>query len=54
MKDSTEKAIEVNSELRVKVDEQQDDKKIKLQWDIDDAYEVPETTAARTLMKTCN
>ena len=52
MKDSSEKAIEVNNELRLNVDEQQDKKKhLKLQWDIDDACELKEITAVRTPMK---
>ena len=51
MKDSSEKTIEVNNELKVNVNEHQEDKKIKLQWDIDDSDEAPEITAARTPMK---
>ena len=53
MKESYEKAIEVDNELRLKVDEQQDGEKthLKLQWDIDDADEVKEITVVRTPMK---
>ena len=61
MKESSEKAIEVNNEPRVNVDEQQDDKTFKVKSDIDDSDEVQEITAARTPMKknepvcvTCN
>ena len=48
MKDISEKAMEVNNELRVNVDEQQDDKTFKLKSDIDDSDEVQEISAART------
>ena len=61
MKESSEKAMEVNNELRLNVDEQQDDKTLKVKSDIDDSDEVQEITAARTPMKnnrpvcvTCN
>ena len=61
MKESSENAIEVNSELRLNVDKQQDDKTLKVKPDIDDSDEVQEITAARTPMKinrlvcvTCN
>ena len=51
MKKSSEKAIEVNNELRLNVDEQQDNKNhLKLKWDIVDADEVQEITAVRTSM----
>ena len=43
--------MEVNSELRLNVDEQQDDKTLKVKSDIDDYDEVQEITAARTPMK---
>ena len=36
MKGSYEKAMEVNNELRLNVDEQQDDKTFKVKSDIDD------------------
>ena len=57
-----EKVIEVNNDLKLNVDEQQDDlKHLKEQCDIDDENEVQEVTAARNLMKrnkavyvTCN
>ena len=51
MKGSSEKAMEVNNEIRVNVDELQDDKKCKKKSDIDDADEVQEIKAARTPMK---
>ena len=51
MKESSEKAMEVNNELRLNVDEQQDDKALKVKSDIDDSDEVQEITAARTPMK---
>ena len=61
MKESSEKAVEVNNELRLDVDEQQDDKTYKVKLEIDDSDEVQEITAARTTMKknrhvcvTCN
>ena len=37
MKESSEKAMEVNNELRLNVDEQQDDKTLKVKLDIDDS-----------------
>ena len=51
IKESTEKAMEVNNDVRVNVDEQQDDKTLKVNSDIDDSDEVQEITAARTPMK---
>ena len=51
MKDSSEKAMQVNNESILNVDEQQDDKTFKVKSDIDDSYEVQEITAARTPMK---
>ena len=51
MKESSEKAMEVNNEPRLNVDEQQDDKTLKVKSDIDDSDEVQEITAARTPMK---
>ena len=52
MKVNNEKVIEVNKELKLNVDEQQDDiKLLKEQCDIDDEDEVQEITAARTSMK---
>ena len=50
MKESSEKAMEVNYDLRLNVDVQQDDKKIKVNSDIDDSDEVQAITAARTPM----
>ena len=62
MKVSYEKTIEVNNQLKLNVDEQQDElKHVKEQCDIDDEDEVQEITAARTPIKknkpvceTCN
>ena len=61
MKESSEKAMEVNNEPRLNFDEQQDDKTFKVKSDIDDSDEVQEITAARTPMEnnrpvcvTCN
>ena len=62
MKVIYEKAIEVNNDLKLNVDEQQDDiKNFKEQCDIDDEEEVQEITSARNPMKknkavyvTCN
>ena len=49
MKVNYEKAIEVNNEPKLKVDEQQDDvKHLKEQCAVDDEDEVQEITAART------
>ena len=45
MKESFEKAMEVNIELMLNVDEQQDDKKFKVTSDIADSDEVEEITA---------
>ena len=50
MKESSEKALEVINELRVNVDEQQDDKTFKVKSDIDDSDEVQEITCAQTPM----
>ena len=62
MKVNYENAIEVNNELKLNVDDQQDDiKHLKEQWEIYDEDEVQKITAARTPMKknrpmcvTCN
>ena len=51
MNESSEKAMEVNNELRLNVDEQQDDKTLKVKSNIDDSDEVQEITAARTPMQ---
>ena len=51
MKESSEKAMEINIELRLNVDEQQDDKTFKVKSDIDDSDKVQEIKAARTPMK---
>ena len=51
MKESSEKAMEVNNELRLNVDELIDDKKCKKKSDINDADEVQEIIAARTALK---
>ena len=51
IKESSEKAMEVNNEVRVNVDEQQDDKTLKVKSDIDDSDEVQTITAARTPMQ---
>ena len=52
MKVIQEKAIEVNNDLKLNVDEQQDDiKHLKEQYDIDDEDEFQEITAARNPMK---
>ena len=40
MKESSEKAIEVNNELKLNVDEQKDDKTCIVKSDIDDSDEV--------------
>ena len=40
MKESSEKAMGINIELRLNVDEQQDDKTFKVKSDIDDSDEV--------------
>ena len=40
MKESSEKAMEIIIELRLNVDEQQDDKIFKVKSDIDDSDEV--------------
>ena len=40
MKESSEKAIKIKIELRLNVDEQQDDKTFKVKSDIDDLDEV--------------
>ena len=47
-----EKAIEVNNELKLNVDEQEDDiKHLNKQCDVDDEHETQEITAAISLMK---
>ena len=52
MKVNYENAIEVNNELKLNVDDQQDDiKHLKEQWEIYDEDEVQKITAARTPMK---
>ena len=51
MNDSSEKAMKANIELRLNVDEQQDDKTFKVKSDVDDSDEVWEITATRTPMK---
>ena len=40
MKESSEKAMEINIELRLNVDEQQEEKTFKVKSDIDDSDEV--------------
>ena len=40
MKESSEKAMEVNIELRLNIDEPQDDNTCKVKSDIDDSNEV--------------
>ena len=40
MKESSEKAMEIDIELRLNVDEKQDDKTLKVKSDIDDSDEV--------------
>ena len=52
MKECSEKAMEVNTEPRLNVYEQQDEKTFKVKSDIDDLDEVEAITAARTPMKT--
>ena len=51
MKESSEKAMEVNNEPRLNINEQQDDKTFSVKSDIDGSDEVHEVTAARTPMK---
>ena len=51
MKESSEKVMKIDVELRLNVDEQQDDKTFKLKSYIDDSDEVWEITATRTPMK---
>ena len=52
MKGIYEKAIKVNNDLKLNVDEQQDDiKHLKEQFDIYDEDEVQEITAARNPMQ---
>ena len=51
MKESSDKAMEINIELMLNVDEQQDDKIFKIKWDIDDSDEVEEITATRISMQ---
>ena len=43
--------MDINIELRLNVDEQQDDKTFKVTSDIDDTDEVKEITGTRTLIK---
>ena len=50
MKESSERAMELNNEPRLNVDEQQDDNNFKVKSDIDGSDEVHEVTAARTPM----
>ena len=51
MKESSEKAMKVNIELRVNVDVQQDEQTLKVKSGIDDSDEVEEITATRTPWK---
>ena len=51
MKESSEKPLEVNIELRVNVDEQQDYQTLKVKSDIYDSDEVGKITATRTPSK---
>ena len=51
MKVSSEKAMEVNIELRLNIDEPQDDKTFKVKSDIDDSNEILEITATKIPMK---
>ena len=43
--------MEANNELRINVDQQQDDKRFKVKSDRDDSDEVQDITDARTPMK---
>ena len=47
MKESSDKAMEVNNEPGFNVDEQQDDKTFKVKSDIDDSDEVQEIKNAK-------
>ena len=51
MKESSEKAMEFNNELRLNFYEHQDDKTFKVESDINDSDEVQEITAARAPIK---
>ena len=51
MKESSEKAMEVNNEQRLNVDGQQDEKTFKVKSGIDDSHEVQEITVATIPMK---
>ena len=51
MKESSEKAVEINGELSLYVDEEQNDKTFKVKSYIDNLDEVQEITATRTPMK---
>ena len=50
MKESFEKEMEVNIELRLNVEEQQYDKTFKVKSDIDDSEDVKEITPTKILM----
>ena len=52
MKESSDKAMEVNNEPGFNVDEQQDDKTFKVKSDLDYSDDGQEITDART--QTCN
>ena len=55
MKVNYDKAIQMNNELKVNVNDQQVDMKhLKEQFDIDDEDKVQKTTVARTPMKKSN
>ena len=47
IKESSEKAMEVNNELRLNVDEEQDDKTLKVKSDIDDSDEVKKNNSCQ-------
>ena len=51
MKQSSEKVMEVNIELRVNVDQQKYDKTFRVKSDIDDSVDVKKITATRIPMK---
>ena len=48
MKVNYDMAIQVNNELKVRVDDHQVDMKLLKECDIDDEYKVQKTTVART------
>ena len=53
MKENSEKAMELNNELRLNVDQQQYGKTLKVKSDIDDSYEVKKSQLPCKIIGLC-